>query len=214
MSLNSSHTPNCNGVILFSGERILMYCSNVHLKFKKTKDPCFKKTKKGVLYLTTHRIIFKNKNMLDLLISFSMPFVSMKNVTLEQPLLFPINVQGIIEPLPDGNFDTAVYFKLSFPNGGCIEFGRALAVAVEMAARTKNWEYSPTSIIIHQISSAPETCFTQGYYQGFQAPVAHFPEHPPALSTFVTPCPPPYPGISQSDSHSHTRSMSSEQATR
>jgi hypothetical protein len=36
--------------------------------------------KKGRIYLTSHRVVFVNKNQNDLLQSFSMPFMCMRNL--------------------------------------------------------------------------------------------------------------------------------------
>lgn len=45
--------------------------------------PMFKGMKAGRIYLTTHRIIFNNKNAKDALQSFSAPFICMSDVELE-----------------------------------------------------------------------------------------------------------------------------------
>lgn len=113
----------------------------------------FKGTKQGRVYLTTHRVIFNNKNSKDALQSFSAPFISMSDVELEQPVFGANYIRGKIRAQPNGNFTGKTFpvitfflilrrnfpgetkFKLSFKSGGCIDFGQALLRAASMAQR-------------------------------------------------------------------------------
>lgn len=45
---------------------------------------------------------------------------------------FRNSLQGHVQALPDGNFGGEVKWKLSFPKGGCIDFGQALLAAVHL----------------------------------------------------------------------------------
>lgn len=51
------------------------------MEFSGQDGALFKGSKNGRIYLTTHRVIFNNKNSKDALQSFSFPFVSMQDVS-------------------------------------------------------------------------------------------------------------------------------------
>ncbi|VDN20100.1 unnamed protein product [Cylicostephanus goldi] len=59
------------------------------MTFSHSHHPVLKGSKKGSLYLTSHRIIFLNSDHSDPLKSFAMPFQTLRNVELEQPVLTP-----------------------------------------------------------------------------------------------------------------------------
>ncbi|CAB3399390.1 unnamed protein product [Caenorhabditis bovis] len=203
MSLNTSHTPDGKGVLIYNGEMILLYSSNVKLKFEKYEHPTFKGTKNGSLYLTSHRIIFMNSPGKDEFRSFSMPFNCLRDVQLEQPMLAPNYLKGWIQPLAGGNFDGCPEFRLSFPKGGCIEFGQALLRAAELASRTRPfaappaYEQAPKAQQNTYYSAPPAYYMSQGNYQGFQAPTHVFPEQPPMGNVYMFESPPPYAGIGE-----------------
>lgn len=207
MSLNTSHTPDGHGILIYNGEMILLYTTNVKLKFEKYNVPAFKSTKSGALYLTSHRIIFMNDSKKDEFKSFAMPFHSVRDVKLEQPLLTPNYLKGWVTPMPGGNFEGCPEWRLSFPKGGCIEFGEALLRAADMASRARPFAappvYAPANTQQPQCTTyyaAPPTYYlVQGTYQGFQAPTNVFPERPPAQNVYVYDMPPPYPGIGQTN---------------
>lgn len=95
----------------------------------------FKGTKQGRVYLTTHRVIFNNKNPSNPMQSFSAPFISLSDVELEQPTFGANYIRGKIRAQPNGNFTGETKFKLAFKSGGCIDFGQALLRAASMAQR-------------------------------------------------------------------------------
>ena len=74
MSLNTAHTST--GVLLHSGETILIYSSQVSIEISGQNDEQFQASKTGKLYLTTHRMVFNNKDKEDPLKSFSFPFIA------------------------------------------------------------------------------------------------------------------------------------------
>ncbi|CAI5454625.1 unnamed protein product [Caenorhabditis angaria] len=205
MSLNTSHTPDGNGVLIYNGEMILLYITDVKLKFEKYDVKSFKSTKSGALYLTSHRIIFMNSSKKDDFKSFAMPFHSFRDVKLEQPLLAPNYLKGWVQPIPGGNFDGCPEWRLSFPKGGCIEFGQALLRAADLASRSRPFSAPPAyGALIPEpqqqtyYQAAPTYYYAQqGAYQGFQAPTNVFPEQPPAGNVYIYDIPPPYPGIGQ-----------------
>lgn len=65
---------------VFVSLRIILFCDDVSMEFHGVDQEEFKGTKRGRLYLTTHRIIFNNKNGSDKMASFSFPFVSISEV--------------------------------------------------------------------------------------------------------------------------------------
>ena len=74
--------------------RILLFCDNVIMSFSGLREPAFDGDKSGRLYLTTHRMVFNNKNQKDGMKSFSFPFVAIRNVELEQPVFGANYIKG------------------------------------------------------------------------------------------------------------------------
>ncbi|KAJ1355710.1 hypothetical protein KIN20_013218 [Parelaphostrongylus tenuis] len=182
MSINTSNTPDGKGVLIFNGEMILLYTTNVKISFSNNSAEAFKGTKDGSLYLTSHRIIFMNKSKKDLLKSFSMPFQMLRNVTLEQPLITPNYLKGDVEALPDGQFEDKVEWKLVFPKGGCIEFGQSLLHCSETVSRVRAFNTLPAYTLCapNVYYFAPPAYYMppSGKIGGFQAPTHVFPEKP------------------------------------
>jgi len=184
-------------VIIYNGEMILLFIKECNLSFTTYTNPDFRGTKKGNLYLTSHRIIFVNREAANFH-SLSMPFSSMRTIKLEQPILGANYLAGVIIAQPGGNFDGEANWKLTFNRGGCIDFGQALLKANDMANsyRPQNAPpmYAPPA---GSFFAAPPAYYTApgGQYNGFQAPVQSFPDQPPAGSVFMYEQPPPYPGI-------------------
>ncbi|KAF8355706.1 hypothetical protein PRIPAC_97329, partial [Pristionchus pacificus] len=199
MSLNTSTTPDGRGVLVYNGELILLYTKNVVMSFDGNVQPYFKGKKEGCLYLTSHRIIFVSGNTGTPFRSFAMPFFGLQEVKLEQPLMGSNYLKGHVQALPDGNFGGEVKWKLSFPKGGCIDFGQALLAAVHLASRQRPSQappvYAPTAHATY--AAAPPTYYEapKGPYYGFQAPVHVFPDRPSEGNVYVFDTPPPYPGI-------------------
>ncbi|KAK6760462.1 hypothetical protein RB195_021795 [Necator americanus] len=201
MSVNTSNTPDGNGVLIYNGEMILLYTTHVKMSFSHASSPLFKGTKTGSLYLTSHRIIFMNKSKTDLLKSFSMPFQTLRNVKLEQPLITPNYLKGGAQALPDGQFEGEVEWRLSFPKGGCVEFGQSLLHATEIASRMGPFNAPPAYIPCAPCAYyyAPPSYYIPptGNFNGFQAPTHIFPEKPQAENVYMYEAPPPYAGIGQ-----------------
>lgn len=197
MSLNASHTPDGRGVLIYNGEMILLYTSSVKMSFEGNNHSAFKGKKTGSLYLTTHRIIFMNGSHKEELKSFALPFAMLESVKLEQPLLGANYLKGGIQALQGDNFQGLVDWKMSFPKGGCIEFGQALLRANAMAKNTRFDSAPPMYSAPGAYFAAPANYYMPqgGCYAGFQAPVNVFPEQPPSGGVFVCDKPPPYAGI-------------------
>lgn len=64
--------------------------------------------------------------------SFCMPFHCIRDVKLEQPVFGANYLKGIVLAQPGGNWTGDAVFKLTFNQGGCIEFGEALLNAVSL----------------------------------------------------------------------------------
>ena len=75
--------------------RILLFCDNVIMSFTGLRESAFEGDKNGRLYLTTHRMVFNNKNQKDGMKSFSFPFVAIRNVELEQPVFGANYIKGL-----------------------------------------------------------------------------------------------------------------------
>ncbi|XP_076238811.1 WW domain binding protein 2 isoform X2 [Calliopsis andreniformis] len=197
MSLNTAHANG--GVLIHAGECILLFCDNVTMEFHGQEQPEFIGTKRGRLYLTTHRMIFNTKDQREKMQSFSFPFITLSEVEVEQPMFGANYIKGKCRAQPNGNWIGECKFKLHFKSGGAIEFGQAMLRAAAMAQRngcatdapppyqppTSNWYAAPPPAY----QAAPT-----GYY-GWALPTNVFPEQPPANSVFMTDMPPPYPGI-------------------
>lgn len=95
--------PHDHNMNLLSHSRILLFSDNVQCEFSGQDGAMFKGTKNGRIYLTTHRVIFNNKNAKDPLQSFSSPFISMSDVELEQPVFGANYIRGKIRAQPNGS---------------------------------------------------------------------------------------------------------------
>ncbi|XP_076682654.1 WW domain binding protein 2 isoform X1 [Andrena cerasifolii] len=197
MSLNTAHANG--GVLIHAGECILLFCDNVTMEFHGQEQLEFLGTKRGRLYLTTHRMIFNAKDPKEKMQSFSFPFITLSEVEVEQPMFGANYIKGKCRAQPNGNWIGECKFKLHFKSGGAIEFGQAMLRAAVMAQRngpssdapppyqppTSNWYAAPPPAY----QAAPT-----GYY-GWVPPTNAFPDMPPANSVYMTDMPPPYPGI-------------------
>ncbi|XP_015516844.1 WW domain-binding protein 2 isoform X1 [Neodiprion lecontei] len=197
MSLNTAHANG--GVLIHSGECILLFSDNVMMEFHGQDQPEFIGSKRGRLFLTTHRMIFNAKDQKERMQSFSFPFITLSDVELEQPMFGANYIKGKCRAQPNGNWTGECKFKLHFKNGGAIEFGQAMLRAASMANRngpgfdapppyqppTSDWYAAPPPAY----QAAP------GGYYGWQPPTNVFPEQPPANGVYMTDSPPPYPGI-------------------
>nr|CAG4647264.1 EOG090X0ADZ [Megafenestra aurita]SVE92547.1 EOG090X0ADZ [Megafenestra aurita] len=198
MSLNTAHANN--GVLIYAGEVILLYCDNVAMEFSGQDRPEFKGVKSGRLYLTSHRMIFNNLNANDPLASFSFPFCTVKDVELEQPMFGANYIKGKVRAQPNGGWVGEVKFKLHFKHGGAIEYGQAMLQAAGLAKRNQHYTddppaYQPPTGSWHNAPPPTYSPPNGGYYGWVPPPTNAFPNAPPANSVYMTDMPPPYPGI-------------------
>lgn len=168
------------------------------MHFEGTESKEFGGTKKGRIYLTSHRMIFINKHDGDPMKSFSFPFFSMSSIELEQPIFGANYIKGKVSAQPGGNWTGHAIFKLKFLTGGAIEYGQAMLQAAKMASR-----YMPPAPPPYTAPSGPfypaappAYMPPPGGYYGFVPPTHVFPNYPPENTVFMTDMPPPYPGIS------------------
>jgi len=194
MSLNTAHANN--GVLIYAGECILLYCDDVEIQMD-GDHPQFKGSKKGRLYLTTHRMVFTNKDKKDLFQSFSFPFMTVKEVELEQPVFGANYIRGKVKAQPNGNWTGNAKFKLHFKSGGAIEFGQSMLKVAQMASRFMPSECPPYMAPTGAYYQAPPPAYTppQGGYYGFAPPTHVFAAAPPADMVYMHDLPPPYPGL-------------------
>ncbi|KAJ6221618.1 hypothetical protein RDWZM_000163 [Blomia tropicalis] len=189
-TFNSAHHET-GGVVLFNGELILLFCDNVHLTLSQTSQ-----SETGRLYLTTHRMVFTSKSMKSSLKSFSAPFFSMHDLSLEQPIFGANYIKGKVN---DASTNNPVTFKLKFTSGGAIEYGQALqnaARATRSMASQNPWQpppaYTPSASAYYQ---APPNIYQPAYNVGFVLPTDVFNQPPPAGFVYTSEAPPPYPGL-------------------
>ncbi|XP_075750008.1 uncharacterized protein LOC119183412 isoform X1 [Rhipicephalus microplus] len=196
MSVNSAHAPG--GVLIFKGEFILLYCDGVELTFEGSDAHQFHGTKKGRIYLTTHRMVFTNSNSKDFLQSFSFPFFTMSNLGLEQPIFGANYIKGTVKAEQNGNWTGKCTFKLKFMKGGAIEFGQAMMEAGKTASQHAAGMAPPPyfpSPGPYYCPPPPAYTPSQGVDYGFNIPYDVFPDAPPANSVFMSDMLPPYPGV-------------------
>ncbi|CAG9812541.1 unnamed protein product [Phaedon cochleariae] len=195
MSLNTAHLNG--GVLIHNGEQILLFSENVSLEWSGQAVSVFQSTKKGSIYLTTHRVIFNSKSTTDEMQSFSFPFITLSEVEIEQPVFGANYIKGKVRAQPNGNWVGEAKFKMTFKHGGAIEFGQALLKAAHLASRGGMQAPPPYVPPQTQWYAAPPPAYApppQGYY-GWTPPTNVFPQQPPAGGVFMTDAPPPYPGI-------------------
>jgi len=200
MSVNTAHANS--GVLIYSGEVILLYCNDVTMGVGKDLGHDLAGNKKGRVYLTSHRFIFTASDPSDPLKSFAAPFFSLSKVELEQPIFGANYIKGEVKGQPQGGFaNKAVDFKLTFKKGGAIEFGQAMLKVASMT----NSHYTPAFTTAPPPYAAPPgqwgpapppkyTPPTQGYY-GWTPPTQAFPDRPMEGSVYQYDAPPPYPGM-------------------
>ena len=85
--------------------RILIYYDGVEISLEpQLSVPLMRGNKKGRIYLTSHRVVFVNKNQNDVFQSFSMPFMCMRNLDIEQPVFGANYIKGEIKAEPQGDY--------------------------------------------------------------------------------------------------------------
>ncbi|XP_049524074.1 WW domain-binding protein 2-like [Dermacentor silvarum] len=156
MSLNTAHAPG--GVLIFKGEFILLYCDGVELTFEGPDAHQFHGTKKGRIYLTTHRMVFTNGNSKDFLQSFSFPFFTVSNLGLEQPIFGANYIKGTVKAEQNGNWTGKCAFKLKFMKGGAIEFGQAMMEAGKIASQHAAGMAPPHTSRLGSVLLPPSAC--------------------------------------------------------
>ena len=116
--------------------------------------------KKGRIYLTSHRVVFINKNNNDLFQSFSMPFGHLRNLEIEQPVFGANYIKGEVKAEPNGRWEGTAKFKLWFNNGGAIEFGQCLLNAGSLASQVRTARQFVQTQVNGNIYPAPPPAYT------------------------------------------------------
>ncbi|XP_066108687.1 postacrosomal sheath WW domain-binding protein [Saccopteryx bilineata] len=157
MAVNQNHTENRRGVVIPYGESVLKQCPDVDLSFLQQPEGSnlFSGTKRGMLFLTSYRVIFVTSHSIsDPMLSFMMPFDLMRNCTVEQPVFAPNYIKGTIQADPDGGWEGQATFKLAFRRGGAIVFFELMMKAASAAAHgiplgsINDWFGAPGMFII------------------------------------------------------------------
>jgi hypothetical protein len=199
MSINNSHYGQ-NAVLLYNGEIILIYYDGVEISFDPEQSvPILKGNKKGRIYLTSHRVVFINKSQNDVFQSFSMPFMSLRGLDIEQPVFGANFIKGECKAEPQGRWEGTAKFKLWFNNGGAIEFGQCLLNAGRLASEARQaQQYFAPAQTTHgsSIYPAPPPAYNTLNPNSYGwVPTSRFPERPQGEDVFMYDSPPPYSGI-------------------
>ncbi|OAF71868.1 hypothetical protein A3Q56_00366 [Intoshia linei] len=196
MSLNSSHTKEGN-LILYRGEQLLLKCKNIDLKADYPK-PHFSKKMNGCIFLTTHRIIFINKNPSSACGSICANFNNAKNIKIEQPIFGANKILANLNSECFNNNVAEFPITLWFNNGGAIDFATTWKRVVQQMSNRYN-----TRIYITQMLNT-NTCY-MAYSQANFTNTTAYPYMPydqfPVGNTdnvLITNLPPPYPGLNNS----------------
>ncbi|KAH9510799.1 WW domain binding protein 2 [Dermatophagoides farinae] len=187
---NNSHHES-GGVVLFNGELILLFCENVNIQVVERNH-----NETGKLYLTTHRMIFTNRSMSNSMKSLSIPFYTLHDLSLEQPIFGANYIKG--KSSEAGN-NSKFTFKLKFTSGGATEYGQALlnaAKSVRNFQQSNAFQPPPAySNPAGQYYQAPPNVYQPAYNCGFALPNDIFNQPPPAGFIYTSEAPPPYPGL-------------------
>eukprot|EP00123_Amoebidium_parasiticum_P011921 comp20990_c0_seq1/m.28134 comp20990_c0_seq1/g.28134 ORF comp20990_c0_seq1/g.28134 comp20990_c0_seq1/m.28134 type:complete len:290 (-) comp20990_c0_seq1:75-944(-) len=124
MSRNGADISSDGGLVLLPGETVIYSVGGVRLQ---ASEVCSKAVD-GTVYVSHHRVVFKAHKPKDL-ITFVMPLMCLHDLDLKQPM-FGANVfTGKCDALPDGGYEGTSDFKLTFTEGGAIEFAQAVKKA-------------------------------------------------------------------------------------
>jgi len=214
MSINTAHAQG--GCLIYAGENILIYYDGIEMTFEGPKECVpMKGTKKGRLYLTTHRVIFNSKSACDSMQSFSLPFLLMREVELKQPIFGSNYIKGRVLAEPQANWQGEAEFKMHFTHGGAIEFGKAMLTAAQMASRNRPANpppYGPPPPM-NSYPPAPPPAYQMPANSHYAwVPYQTFPNAPPAQSVYMHEAPPPYPGVNPAPAYPQGPTMNSHDA--
>lgn len=183
--------------------RILLFSDAVTIDFNHNEAAIFKGRKQGRIYLTTHRIIFNTKNLAknEAFKSFSVPFLTLSDVKLEQPTFGANYIKGRISAQENGGFVGEVSFKVQFQSGGAIDFGQSLLQAAQMARNnSKGLTPPPYEVPMGNWYQAPPPAYSpNGQSYGWLPQNSTLANSPDPNTVFMTNNPPPYPGIISGD---------------
>ncbi|XP_036063875.1 postacrosomal sheath WW domain-binding protein isoform X1 [Onychomys torridus] len=146
----------------------------------------FSGTKRGVLFLTSYRVIFvTSRSLSDPMLSFMMPFHLMSNCTVEQPILGANYIKGTIQAAPDGGWEGSATFKMVFRKGGAVDFAQLMAKAAYAAAQgfpliVPSFWMHPLGIFV--IAGQRNMCGPQACPVVYGVPPAGYGAPPPSYS--------------------------------
>ncbi len=176
----------------------MIYYDGVELELEPiTSVPIMKGNKKGRIYLTSHRVVFVNKNQNEMFQSFSMPFNCLRNLDIEQPVFGANYIKGEVKSEPNGRWEGTAKLKLWFNNGGAIEFGQCLLNAGRLASQVRSaQQFAYTFTSNANIYPAPPPAYSNLNPNAYGwVPMDRFPDRPDGQNVFMYDQPPPYTGI-------------------
>ncbi|XP_069785435.1 WW domain-binding protein 2-like isoform X2 [Narcine bancroftii] len=176
---------------------------HVELSFSdvSTNLEAFRGSRKGGVHLMPYQLIFVAKDSREALKSFTMPFYLMRSCEIKQPVLGANYIKGTIKAEPNGGWEGSATFKLTFTNGGAIEFGQLMFRTAQQASRGAVpsdfycYPFVPNSAMgvpmeVPVYSPTPSAVFAYPP----PPPVGFYPGPPAAEGTMNYMPPPPYPG--------------------
>ncbi|XP_028727119.1 postacrosomal sheath WW domain-binding protein [Peromyscus leucopus] len=207
MAVNQNHSADRREALIPHGESVLKKSPDVDFSFPQSPPGSnfFSGTKRGVLFLTSYRVIFvTSRSLNDPMLSFMMPFHLMSNCTVEQPILGANYIKGTIQAAPDGGWEGSATFKMIFRKGGAIDFAQLMAKAAYAAAQgfpliVPSFWMHPLGIFViagQRSMCGPQTC--QVAYgvppTGYGAPPPSYNVVPPGYGARGYGAPPPVYG--------------------
>ncbi|XP_051889132.1 WW domain-binding protein 2-like isoform X2 [Pristis pectinata] len=179
----------------------LMSQDHVELSFSDVSNnlEAFRGSRKGTVYLMPYQLTFVAKDSREALKSFTMPFYLMKGCEIKQPVLGANYIKGTINAEPNGGWEGSATFKLTFINGGAIEFGQLMFRTAQQASRgtvppdVYCYPFMPNSVggmASPMYPPAPSAVFAYPP----PPPVGFYPGPPSREGTMNYMPPPPYPG--------------------
>ncbi|PAV63658.1 hypothetical protein WR25_07778 [Diploscapter pachys] len=197
MSVNTANTPDGRGVLLFNGEVIVIYTQGVVMTIGKSNNQGLEGRRNGTIYLTSHRIIFMpDEEEANWVRSFEMPFNTMQDVHLDQPIFGANYLRGIALAMPGSLLSGEIPWRMTFNKGGCIDFGHALLQAVERAAEMRPANAPPPYVPPQgDFYAAPPDYYQPRTNPDYNPTTDAFPDRPNPERVFLMEAPPPYPGV-------------------
>ncbi|KAI8097777.1 uncharacterized protein BX664DRAFT_327245 [Halteromyces radiatus] len=115
----------------------------------------------GLIYLSNQRIVFIAQKPNDSLQSLNIPILHLKNWKLEQPWFGANYIEGIVLPVSGGGLLKNGKLRLTFTEGGAIEFTTILQALYERLAETNEMPSHFEPLPTYQSESSSSTAMPE-----------------------------------------------------